>query len=1366
MYFLRILLIPVLLLASVKGTSQTRRFQHLTSADGLSQSEVYAFLNDSRGFMWFGTLDGLNKYDGNSIEIFNTEKGNPYTLSNNTIRSLAEDKKGRIWIGTDDGLNLYDPNTELIHQVHGEDFEEKFTVWSLLVDGDHLFAGTREGLWKASITSDKIEEIEFQFTKIKRISNNENQYNPIRSIQKSKYGGLWIISTNYVSRIFLPENSNDSILINDISFNNFTSQIAGIEDKYGNLWIASSNNGLVRYNAGKNSVLYFDQFEFPYRPSSNNCSSLAIDTSGNLWVGTQNAGINFIKSDQLNNETILFERIQHKPGNQYSLKSNLVYSLYVSNDNHLWVGTIGSGVNIFNPEQKKFEHYMFYDQVGKPSVSNFIRSVSVYNRNEVLIGTHNNGLFIYSLDNESYRKLGFDTDAVFDIKNFMGNKFFVCTNKGIHLVEINSRGMQLLSRSNVFQDAAVFYVERSKPGVFWYASLNGIVRFSVVDDKIITNTVYSEITTPATSANNCRVILFIEDSNELFVGTEGGGLDVFILDENHFPEDVRIYKKKEESTSLSNNYIRSIVKDKNQNIWIGTYEGLNKMIIDSISKVSFESYTIKDGLPNNMIQFITEDSMGNLWMGTNGGLSKFDPVQKCFTNYYESYGIQSNEFSEHTVCKRNNGEIIMGGVNGFNTFHPDQIEPSKLKSKTNLTGFYLNSVKMTPQENTGRNVPLKKSIVLSDSIILLPKQRNIGIEFSAMIYPNSKNAKYEYTLQGFNDDWHITDANDRIANYTNLRYGEYIFKVRGSNADGIWGSTRQVYVHIQKPFRLTWMAYVIYALIVLLILFYFSHFTIIRYTTKNRLVLEKEHSQKLHELNELRTKFFINISHDLRTPLSLISGPLEKLQKSDNLNKDIKKTLDLIQRNVKRLSFLVEQLLDIRKAESGTLTPRLMSMDIISFTKEEAAHFTYAIKKKGLKLKIHSVHGDLDTSFDPGMLSKVLFNLISNAIKYTEKGRIEISVKKVRKESNVVLVNGSCDYYVKVEVHDTGKGIDKDTTSKIFDRFFQDRENNMPGYGIGLSHARELINAHEGFIELDSKVEIGTTIRFFIPYINPKEQEERSASTEDIFINENDHYEISSGAPAKFDTSILVVEDNDDMRRFIAEELMKSFNVFQAADGIEALKIAESKTPDLIVSDIIMSNMDGIELCQNIKSNIKISHIPVILLTAKIDAETKYKGIELGADDFIPKPFEIEYLILRINNILRARKELQKLFQKNHIIEPSSVTVTTVDEKFMEDLRNALEEELSNSNFSINSLEAKMGMSHANFYRKIKSLTGQSGQELLHSMRMRRAHQILSENKGIRVSEVAYMVGFTNPKYFSKCFKEMFGYAPTMLRED
>ena len=1348
-----------LLLANILY-SQDRRFHHITSKDGLSQSEVYCFLKDSRGFMWFGTVDGLNRYDGYSIKIFNTQRNNIESLSNNTVRSIVEDTMGRIWIGTDDGLNMYNPKTETIRQIIPVSISsQKLNISTILLYDKYLYLGTGKGLFRIKLKNDYSKEESLALEKI------DVDIIKIVKLKKSSLGGFWVLTSSSISRIIIENNNNKAINVeNPISSSPF-GFFDLVEDSSENLWVTSIGNGLIRYNLKTREKTLFSDLK-TNGLSSLECSGISLDLNGNLWIGTLDNGINLLPSSQKNNKDLVFKHIKYNPHNPSSLNSNLIRTLYMSNDHILWLGTIGSGINYYDTEQKNFNHIRI--NTSTSNGSNFIRAVFINENNQLWAGTHSNGLYEIDRVSKQVKKLGLENKSVFYISAFEDNKYFICTGEGLYLVANNQRNFTILDHQ---KSKAAFYIVKGDKNYYWLASYQGLYKIQIVNNKIVMNKNYPLATSENASPENCRVLYYDKGNNELFVGTEGGGLHILSLNKNHEVITDKKYRMNEEEGSISNNYIRSIIKDSNGFFWIGTYEGLNKIEKNKISgDLFFSHYTKKEGLPNNMINSIIEDNEKVLWIGTNNGLSKFSLSTETFLNYFENDGIQSNEFSEHSAFKSKEGEIIMGGINGITTFLPSEISKSKRIPQTTITDFYIDDIRITPNQKVGKNIPLKKGITIADTITLLPNQNNIGFNFSSMLHPNDKKIKYAFKLEGFDKDWQYTDQTTKYANYTNLGYGDYIFKVKSSNGDGFWEENgRSIYIHINTPFKYSWYAYVIYAIIILLLILLSSYYSIIRYNTKNKLLLEKEHNKKVQSLNKLRTQFFINISHDLRTPLTLIKGPLDSVIKEKSLNNDTREKLLLVKRNVKRLNYLIEQLLDVRRAEKGKLAAQLKEQDIVAFTEKEIAHFTYAIQKKGLTYNVNCPKEKLIVGFDKAMLSKVYFNLMSNAIKYTDSGKIEIQIDSVNKEDYQILKNSKYHVFVKIEVKDTGKGISKNQLDKVFKRFYQEDTTYGKGYGIGLSHSYQLIEAHDGFIEADSEENLGTTIRFFIPDTNVfKVERKETVVSEDDLYREDDNdtliEEVSSYNSAS--KTILVVEDNADMRTYLKSELKDAYNVLEAEDGVRGLQMAQDYDIDLIVSDIMMPNMDGMTFCNKLKSDVKTSHIPIILLTAKTDKKSKYEGIETGADDYIPKPFEMEYLVLRIKNLLDSREVLRAVFQKRGtVLEPSSVTVNSIDEKFLNDLMVSLEEGIPDSEFSVTSLESQLGMSHSNFYRKIKSLTGKSGKELLDEMRMKRAKQILVDNKHIRIDEVAYMVGFSNPKYFGKSFKETFGMSPTEMKK-
>ncbi len=1360
----QVLLVVFLAITACCCYAQPKQFQHITSADGLSQSEVYSFLEDSRGFMWFGTVDGLNRYDGYKVTIYNTDKNNLFSIPNNTVRSLSEDNLGRIWIGTDEGLAVYDSKLEKVIQVELKGITDRnITIHSSAIKEDQLYLGTSTGLLIVEIGSTDLDSIAHNVLAVDSGIEGEN----ITICRLAKDGRLWYVTAS--SLFLLTEEGVKPVLEKVVDLQETLPDARGlVEDASGNLWITSYGSGLIRYNPITERI---DLFSDGNRSNlkTNSTSSIASDKNGNLWVGTHDKGLLYLEKAQLNDNSPAFTSIKHDPYNDRSLNSNLIYSLYVSENNLLWIGTIGSGINIYNPNRKRFRYHNLQNATNQSLLSTkFARSVYA-DDDRIWVGTHNNGL--YSLSGEdrmTIEKLGFGSKSVFHITDAGNGYVLVCTGSGISLVKMEGEKMSVYDNLNL---GSAFYSTQVKEGVFWVATIRGVVRCRYQEGKITEEKAYDTESVPSVSHSNCRVLYHDYDTDELLVGTEGGGLNVIQLDENQDAIRNQVYKMEDENESINNNYIRSIIKASSGDIWIGTYEGLIRKRKDSTGGSTFKTYLKQQGFPNNTVQSIVEDNNGNLWIGTNQGLCRFDSREETFTQYTSHDGIQSNEFSEHTVYKKSDGEIIIGGINGINTFYPDEIVKSKIKSDITITDFYLFNKKVEVDKNAPDDgpSPLSKSISITDTINLDYSQNSFGFDFTAMNFDSPEKIQYAYMLEGFDSDWNITSSEARKATYTNLGYGDYTFSVKSTNTDGQWNlDTHSIYISIKTPFYLSKVAFLLYGIMGLLAFFFFTNYSVLRFKTKEKILLENQHNKKMRELEELRTRFFINVSHDLRTPLTLISSPLDVVLKEEGLNPDTKNLLSLMKRNVSKLKELTEQLLDFSKAEKRGLIPHFKNLDVVSFIKNEALYFEDAFLQKGIGLEVKSEEDRCNLRFDPDMLSKVVFNILSNALKYTKQGKVVIQLSTISADNLDFETNSRFTDFLQIRIEDTGEGIDEAQLSKVFDRFYQGVGNNKKGYGIGLSHTRDLVEAHNGKIDVSSDLGIGTVFDVFLPLILSEDNEEFTqlkpviGKREMPFIDKQVESEpIEESGDAKNNLTILVVEDNKDLRHFIVRELRSNYQVLEASNGIEGLQKARTAFPDLILSDVMMPEMDGIEFCREIKTDLKTSHIPVVLLTAKVNKEAKYKGLEIGADDYISKPFDLGLLLLRIKNLIKNRERLRSIFGSSPNFEPSKVTVTSIDETFLTDLMAKIEDNISDVNFSIGNLEQEMGMSHSSFYNKIKGLTGYSAKELLNSCRMKRAKQIIEDTDNIRISEVAYMVGFSDPKYFSKRFKEHFGTSPS-----
>lgn len=1379
---IRAIIILSLLFQCSQIWAQVATFSQITSEDGISQSEVYCFLHDSKNYMWFGTLDGLNRYDGYTIATYNVDSEDPNSLVHSTIYALSEDKFGRIWIGTADGLSVFDMQSQRIYTIPNFYSGRKLIIRTLLADNRNLWVGTQEGLFRLTLPINELSEKRLgSIVKTAdhvnlEIHGEKSIYSSILDITKASDGKIWLGTWEGITSFdFKPEN-NSHYRFTDFSgpLDSIVQINSIIEDQNRTIWIGTQENGLYRYVPETDALRNFRKSQYTSFVSDN-IKMMVSDQQGNIWVGTFNDGLLKIDATDLLSDNLPFKIFQNNEFQPGSLNSNLIRALYVSRDGLVWIGTLGKGINIYNPYQKDFRTIRIPPD-SNGAANNFIRSVYEDPEKNLWLGLHNGGLVKYDAGTESFKKMYMNSYAtIFHIHSCCQNYFWIATSMGAHIVFPGEDQVTTVASLN-FEEAtdqmaynACFNVEKSAPDIFWVASMSGIARIKVNPDFKLEKEMYNVNTSPAMSFDNTRVLLYDNLRNTLWAGTEGGGLNELILNSEQFPDTIIFHQAEPGKPGfLSSNYVRSLCLDGKNDLYVGTYEGLNRLQ----RKEGSSSYAIRiwktgDGLVNNMVQSIESDDDGYLWLGTNGGLSRFEPAKEVFVNYHISDGLQSNEYSEHTSFKAPDGELFFGGINGVDAFLPDQIQPNPLSPTVAITDLYLFNMRVEVGQKSGNHKILERPIDATDTLNLRSTENDIRFDFSALFYADPEKIKYAYILEEYDEKWINTDATRRVANYTNLPFGNYMFKVKATNNDGTWNDDpTTLFIHISTPFYLKWWAFAIYVTLFVFTIWYFTRYSIIKITTKDRLVLENEHNQRLHELDVMRTKFFINISHDLRTPLTLITGPLEKVVRTFQLEPGLKHQLDLVNRSAKRLKYLVEQLLDFRKAEAGKLTARRSKVALIQFIEKETEYFKGSIKEKGLELRfIHDIN-EIEACIDTDMMGKVIFNLMSNALKYTREGTIYVRTRIDTSEKENEQVNQADKKWVVIEIEDSGSGIPEDKTEKIFDRFYQDPENPGKGYGIGLSHSKDLIEANHGRIEASSIPDKGTKFIIFLPLISDVEEIVTCDEPNDInyHVVEPSIAEETDIAMQKADSeqlkSILVVEDTADLREYIAHNLHEKYRVIEADDGADGLLKAKQFIPDLIISDIMMPKMNGIEFCHEIKSNIDTSHIPVILLTARVDDETKYKGIETGADDYISKPFEMDYLILRIKNLLKTREHLRNLFQKNLDLEPSAVTVTRVDDTFLKKLMDIIEAGIPDSEYSVEAMEKEIGMSHTHFYRKIKSLTGQSGKELLQNMRLKRAAHLILQDQ-LRISEVAYMTGFTNPKYFSKCFKEKYGVSPS-----
>ncbi len=1330
------------------------RFEHLSVEDGLSQNLVNCIYQDSKGFMWFGTHDGLNRYDGYNFKVFRHEPGNLNSLSDYAVNAIAEDDSGFLWIATRDGLNKFDPKTESfktfkIEPQNKNSLTNNFISALLVDDKNNLWIGTRGGLNKLDLTTYKFSSFQIDPANDKSLIGKY-----VTAIHQKKDGSLWIGTTAGLCK-FIPETGTFISFKNDPNNNNtISSNLINFfaEDSQGNLWIGT-NSGLNLLKNNEEKFIRFIEEDGKNSLRGNFVRSICIDEKGVLWIATMGGGLNkFYPTKQF------FENYKNIFNDKQSLSSNYLISLFIDKSGVVWIGSQDKGLSKFSPKSQKFIHI----QQSENDISgNYVQSFFEDENGTLWIGTENglqkmdskfnfqNNNFNYGLVNKSITSIIKDRNKNYWIGTFGDGLYKIKDEKVIRYAWQKNNPNSL---SNNF----IHTLFEDKNGMLWIGTgLGGLVKFDTESNIFKT---YKPNPNDPNSISSVEVTSIIEDDKFLWIGTTTGGLNKFDKEKEifynykHDPQNLK---------SISSTRINTLFKDDSGDLWIGTFGGgLNKY---NVKENSFTFYNSKDGLPGNNILGITQDGANNLWISSSNGISKFNLSNKSFKNFDVNDGLQANEFIENSCYKSSKtGLIYFGGVNGFNVFHPDNIKDDDFISPIVITDFKIfnKTISLNNYSENGNT-----NIAFIDELTLPYDQNVFSFEFASLDFSNPAKNKFKYKMEGFDKNW-ITADKQNFASFTNLDPGSYVFKVMGTNGDGVWNpQTASINIKITPPWWLTWWAYVIYASLFIAALFTIRRYEMNRIKLKNDLKLKEFESEKLQEVDKIKSRFFANLSHEFRTPLTIILGSLEKL-KREMQNNPNEKDFEVMKRNAARLLQLINQLLELSRIESGSVKLNASENDIVKFLKRITASFSSLAYQKNIDLKFNNFSvEDMPESesillfLDKKKLETVFYNLLSNAVKFSPEGEaIDVNISQAENS-------------VKIKFSNTGVEIQRENISKIFDRFYQADEGgtgNFEGTGIGLALAKEYVELHKGKIEVVS----GNKKTMFTVYLqlgsaHLSEDEINYEETEVIFEAEDFSVhslpaatDLSEDDTEKGKTIVLVVEDNFDLREMIKEILHHEYRVVEAENGIEGLKRAEEIIPDLIISDIMMPRMDGYEFSRKIKESEKTNHIPIIILTAKAATEDKLQGLEIGADDYLIKPFDEKELKIRIKNLIKIRRQMRKKFQSQMLIKPSEVVVPSSQKMFIEKLTAIIEENISAENLSVEMLCEKIGMSRTQLHRKIKAITNQSTSEFVRNFRLQRAADLIKNDFG-NMAEVAYKVGFNSQAYFTKSFQEVYGCTPS-----
>ncbi|MBK9096987.1 MAG: response regulator [bacterium] len=1352
------------------------RVSHYGIEDGLSQNQVQYITQDSKGFIWIGTQNGLNRFDGYNFKVYRHNPKDLNSLSDYPVHCIAEDKEGSLWIGTRDGLNRFDPKTEkFFHYHHNPEDETSIsssTIWLVLEDSkNNLWIATRSGLNKFIPEKNIYERYYFGGDPFDPVQTN------ITSVVEDHQGFLWISKLDGLVR-FNPQTKETRTYRND-----FQNAELLLSNRIVNLYVDSKNTLWIGSNVGVNSInlnLYDEdnpKFEkhvfektFAGVPGWIYIRRITEDQYGNILFATLENGLLMFKSS-----TGLIERFFSV--DRFPAAS--IISLLKDRSGVLWAGSDGNGLFKIYSGDNKFNSALFdSDELNSGKLA--VNSLLINKPGEIWIGTDNLGIIqttIKSLLSKSIilsknitdHKLYYLTDkkSITSLLKDRDDNIWVGTyGEGILIINQNSNSYQAYKKSDKNSSGIkgnfIHSIYEDSKGYIWICTGDaGIFIF----DKNTNTFADLEAESENYSVFGKEVHCVIEDRfGDIWFGTTLDGLFRLDRKENIIEQFKHLHSN---PGSVSANRINSLYKDSKGNLWIGTFGGgLNKF---NYEDETFEHYTTENGLSSNSILAMQEDDNGNLWISTDKGLNEFDPVNLSAKSFDEYDGIAGNAFSPRTVLKdRESGYLFFGGVNGISFFNPSEMIVDKTVPPVVLTDFkvFNNSI------NAGDNKQdyLQKNISYADEISIGHQDNVISFEFSALHFVNPGKNQFAYMLEGFDNDW-IYAGNRRYVTYTNLDPGNYIFKVKASNSDGIWNEKGiAVKLYVAPPWWQTWWAYLLYAAFFITILYSLRQYEMKRVKLRNELQLKDFESKKLQEVDQLKSHFFANISHEFRTPLTLILGLLQKFESKSSDRKELE-DYGVMKRNALRLLQLINQLLELSKIESGKSKLVASENDIVSFVKRIFVSFASYAEQKKIKLQFNGKDINeksdeiINLFFDKDKMEKIISNLVSNAVKYTPaENEIEVKISSQNKFAEVKVVN-------------TGITISKADLAHLFDRYYKVHRAEselFEGTGIGLALVKELVELHKGTITASSEYDVTEfTVKLPLGKTHLKEDEiildsadfitekyeafgeelskEISDDSEDTTINEEKEF-------------ILIVEDHSDLRKYIRENLSEIYHIIESPNGKDGLNKAVELIPDLIISDVMMPEMDGYTFCKKIKTDAKTNHIPVILLTAKASTEDKLEGLELGADDYLIKPFNPEELKLRVRNLIRTREQLRQKFTSEMVLKPAEVIVPSTQMQFMKKIQGVIENNLEDESFGVDKLAGEVGMSRSQLHRKLKAITNQSTTEFIRNFRLQRAAQLILQDAG-SMGEIAYKVGFNSQAYFNKSFQEVFGCSPSEYKK-
>lgn len=1360
---------------SLLNFTYAQNFQRISNKEGFNQNTINAIEQDLYGFIWFGTPNGLIRYDGYEFKTYTTQSKNTGNISSNYIISLYNDKKGVLWIGTDNGLNVYIPWLEKFYTVA---LPKALAV-------NHIVSGPQGRIWLSGrnqlFTCDLQDVEKGIFIVSENILESNIDDTEILDFSFKDENSLIIGTTNGLKKLlfdkktFSEKPEIEAVKEFEVFKTKWVRTILNLNDIF---WIGT-DNGLFKVTIDGDTAHVLNDFSLSNNQNFNfkwSVSAIIEDHSGVIWVGTRNYGL-----FKYNKEQDYFDNFYFDSKNQFGLSSNRINALYQDDFNVMWIGTAQGGINKLDVFQKPFLSYtnnpydpysisdnlitsIFEDKKGKLWISAFnstlSRSLSKVNGKTVNKLKFENlqnkvplikGDVLRCIFEDKYGFLWFGTDRSLMVYNSKNNQFKKISLKhNGTLINANPiRSINQIDENNMV------------------LSGNKIIVLSNPWQKIeAKNTVHLEVSACLNLDNGRVQNVLIDDAHNLWFGTSKG-LMYGTFDGNQIAINKVYTNDQSDEIRLSHNNVFTLHQE-NNHLWIGTFGGgLNKMTLNAEGEpIEIEYYRKNNILPDDAIYGILQQDDEYLWLSTDMGLVKLNVNNNNVNVFDVRDGLPQNNFRENAFFKGSSGYFYFGGLNGLTVFDPQEIKENSQAPEVLISALLVNNQRIKIGQKINGKVLLEKSISETDTIAIDQNERIISFNLSVKHTSVPSKNKLAYKLEGFNDDWIELQEGKATVTYTNLSADKYVFRVKAANGDGIWSeSERTLNLEILPPWYNTWWSYLIFFMLAIglgvgIVIYFVQHERL-----KQGLIYEKKDKERIETINKGKLQYFTNLSHEFRTPLTLIAGPLERIIANNSDSRSVK-YLSIVQKNTKRLLSLADQLITFRQAEEGRVKLNLTKLSLGDFLYPTTEAFENYALEKNINFFYKVTDPNENIVIDIEKFERIIFNLLSNSFKNTPpQGTISI-------EAGIERVSNK--NWVKIEVIDNGKGIPAENLDNIFERFYQlgNKEGDISGGGIGLSFCKSLVSLFEGKIYATSNPGVETRFTVKIP---SKPTESHEADNTDVYeksfikdwvplsntISKENNDTTETISQKEF--SILVVENEEDVQGFLYHELSSTYNVSIANNGIEALDKIKLNEPDLIVSDVMMPEMDGYQLCEKIKSTPETCHIPVLLLTALGANEDIIKGLEFGAEEYLSKPFSIKHLELRIVRLIQNSKKIRQYFSKNSALPKAGIKLelSKKDEVFLEKIIQVIEKNLSDSSFGVEELSTEIGLSTSHFYRRLKQLTGQVPNVYLRNYRLQRAAELLKSNEGFNVAEVMYQIGIESNSYFSTSFKKLHGFPPS-----